>query len=230
MAYGTKLIVLLSVASALLSPLIAAASAPQLTPHSRFDDEYIAYTRDGTVKLKLREVQTEANGKVESKHLSVFVLFDPTSRAFTWRLQVYEEAGRSTIAQFKNGNGAAILKDGQIVVFWAVMFRIYIRDCHGHASSIDDAEAKALEAASQFIASGGLLGNGEDFRAVLLKGIDYGFLYPPMSMAPSVSIPQISDLRWDEDKQHWILTLKARWIEEVTLDGDYNLVSMKKVE
>ena len=225
-----KLIVLLTVASALLLPKVAAGSIPHLTASSRFDSEDVAHTSDGTMKIELREVQTESTGTEGPKRLSVFVLFDPTSTAFTWRLLLTDETGRSRIPQFKNEN-VVFLKDGEIVDFWALMFRIYIRDCHGHASSMDDAEAKALEAASRSIASKeNLLGNGEDTRVVALTGIDSDFLYPPMSEAPSVVTPKITDVRWDEDKQHWIVTLQARWKAEVTLDADYKLLSAKRVK
>jgi hypothetical protein len=210
--------------------MVAAGSTPHLTASSRFDSEDTAYTPDGTVKIELREVQTVATGTEEPEHLSVFVLFEPTSKAFTWRLQASDETGRSKISRFKNEH-AAFLKDGEIVEYWTLMFRIYIRDYRGHASSMDDAETKALEAASRSIASKeNLLGNGRDMRVVALTGIDSDFLCPPMSEAPSVVAPNVTDVRWDGDKQHWIVTLQARWIEEITLDADYNLVSMKKVE
>ena len=230
MAYGMKLIILLSVASALLIPNAAAGSTPQLTVSSRFDSEDIAYTPDGKVKIELREVQPEAKGTEEPRHLSVFVLFDPINKAFTWRLQVSDETGRSKISRFKNEN-AALLKNGEIVEFWSLLFRIYIRDYHGHASSMDDAESKALEAASLSIASKeNLLGNGKDMRVIALSGIGSDFLYPPMSEAPSVVAPKVSNVRWDEDKQYWTFTLEGRWKAEVTLDVDYNLVSIKNIK
>ena len=229
MAYGMKWIILLSVASALLLPKAAAGSTPQLTVSSRFDSEDVAYTPAGKVKIALREVQTEATGTQEPKHLSVFVLFDPTSKAFTWRIQVSNETGKSKVSQFKNEH-AAFLKNGEIIEFWALLFRIYIRDYHGHASSMDDAESKALEAASLSIASKeNLLGNGKDMRVVALTGINSDFLYPPMSEAPSIIAPKVTNVRWDEDKKYWAVTLEGRWKAEVTLDVDYNLASINDI-
>lgn len=96
--------------------------------------------------------------------------------------------------------------------------------------TMDDAETKALREASQSIESGeDLLGNDRDFRVVSSPAIDNDFLYPPMNTAPSILGPKVTGVRWDSDKQYWILTLQARWKAEITLDVDYNLVSMKRV-
>ncbi len=233
MACRMKLIALLSAASALLLPTTAAGGAPQFTTTSRFDSVGTASAREGKVEIKLREVHADASGARGPKHFSVLVLFEPTSGAFSWRLQVNNEAVTASswsTSEFNSEQGA-FFKDGEIVDFWALMFRVYIRDYHGRASSIDDAETKALGAASQSVESGeNLLGNGQDMSVVSLAAISNDFIYPPGNTFPAVLAPKVTNVRWDGDKQHWIVTLQARWKEEVTLDADYKLVSMKKVE
>jgi hypothetical protein len=233
MAYGMKLIALLSAAGALLLPPAAAWGATQLTATSRFDSAGTAFAREGKVKIEIREVHAESKGTGGPRYLAVFVLFEPTSGAFSWQAYDTEKdatASSLNISQFNDEN-AAFVKDGAIVDFWAIGFSMYIRDYHGRASSMDDAETKALRAESQSIESREyLLGNGRDLLVVSLAAINDDFLFAPMRPVPSIEDPRVTDVLWDVDKQQWIVTLQGRWKAEITLDADYKLVSMKKVE
>jgi hypothetical protein len=233
MIYKMKLITLLLAAGSLVLPSAASEEFPQLTPTSRFDSVGMAYARDGKMRIEIRKVHLEAAKTGGSRHLSLLVLFEPTSRAFSWRLQATDESaamppqGASQISDEQ----AVFVKDGEIVDFWALMFRLYIRDCHGHASSMDDAEAKSLASASQSIASGeDLVGNGQDMRVVSFAAISNEFLFPPMSETPSVLAPRVVDVGWNADEQRWIVTLEARWRAVLTLDSDYKLMSIKKID
>lgn len=137
MVYGRKLIALLSAGGALLLPTVAAGRALQLTTTSQFDSVGTAYTNEGKVKIEIREVHTEATGTEVPRHLTMFVLFEPTSGAFSWRAHDTQKAAAATsrsISPFNDEN-AAFLKDGELVDFWALMFNLYIRDCHGRASN-----------------------------------------------------------------------------------------------
>ena len=86
MAYEIKWIALLSVVGAFLLPTAAVGAMPQLTAKSQVDRFGTAYTPNGNVKIELREVRTEAMGLTEPRPLSLLVIFEPESGAFSWRV------------------------------------------------------------------------------------------------------------------------------------------------
>lgn len=229
MACGIKLITLLAVC---ISPvtIMAEGGIHQLAATSRFDSVGTAYTPDGKVKIDIREVHTEVAGAKGPRHLSVLVLFEPESGAFSWRVTDTDVTKTSWNTLQFNDEQAAFLKDGEIVNFRALWYRLFIRAYRGRASSMDDAEAKSLKAASGAIDPLGSVNKGQDVQEVSLAVLGPDFMTPPVSVVPSTLTTKITDVRWDGDKQQWIVTLQARWTEDVTLDADYNLVSMKKVK
>jgi hypothetical protein len=183
--------------------------------------------------MDLREVRAEATGTEGPKQYSVFVLFEPTSGAFSWRFQAFNEAAHtpSSGVQGFNDDHAEFFKDGEIVDFWALMFRMYIRDYHGRASSMDDAETKALVAARHAIDDrDNLLGNGRDLIVVSIAEISNDFLYPPMSATASVTAPKVTSVRWDQGMHRWNLTLQGRWAAAITLDEKFKLLSIKRLD
>ncbi|MGD0888910.1 MAG: hypothetical protein ABR889_06660 [Acidobacteriaceae bacterium] len=234
MAYEIKWIALLSVVGAFLLPTAAVGAIPQLTAKSQVDSVGTAYTPNGNVKIELREVRTEAMGLTEPRPLSVLVIFEPESGAFSWRVTDADLATPSLrIAELKDEQ-AVFLKDGEIIDFRSVWSPpvIYVRAYRGHASNMDDAEAQALNAASasSLDPREGNLEAGQGARVVSLVGIGSDFFYSPDNSFPEVPIPKVTAVRWDGGAQHWIVTLQARWKAEITLDAYYSLVSMKKVE
>jgi hypothetical protein len=234
MVYGIKWIALLSIAGALLLPTAAAGAIPQLTARSRVDSVGTAFTSSGNVKIELREVRTEAMGLKKPRPLSVLVIFEPESGVFSWRVTDADLTNPSwRIAQFKDGQ-AAFFKDGEIIDFRSIWSPpvIYIHAYRSHASNMDDAETQALKAASasSIEPTKGNLEEGQGARVVSLVGLNSDFIYPPGNAFPAVLAPKVTNVRWDGDGQHWIVTLQARWTAEITLDVDYNVVSMEKVE
>jgi hypothetical protein len=92
---------------------------------------------------------------------------------------------------------------------------------------MDDAEAQALTAASEATKHRGWLDPGPNTRVISLLNLGRDFTIPPLSVATSIT-PKVTNVQWDGS--HWIVTLQARWTAEITLDANYNVVSMRKVE
>jgi hypothetical protein len=90
---------------------------------------------------------------------------------------------------------------------------------------MNDAVTKALKAASESIDPLGdlekvpgmhvisLLTVGRDFTSVLPSNLDID--------------PKVANVQWDGS--HWTVSLSARWTEEIILDSDFKVVSMRKV-
>ncbi len=226
---GIKLTAFLLVACVSPATMMAGGIHP-LVATSRIDSVGSAYTPDGKVKIEIREVHTEAGEAKKPRHLSVLVLFEPESGAFSWRVTDTDATNTSwSTLQFKEDQ-AAFLKDGEIVDFRDLWYRLFVRTYRGRASSIDDAEAKALKAAGESIDPLGPLDKSQDVHEISLRALGPDFMSPPMSAVPSNLTAKVTDVQWDCDKQHWIVTLEARWKAEVTLDADYKLVSIKHVK
>jgi hypothetical protein len=227
---GIKLIAFLLAASVSPVTMMAAGGTHRLVPTSRSDSVGTAYTPEGIVKIEIREIHIEAGEAKNPRPLSVLVLFEPVSGAFSWRVADTDANNPSwSTLQFKEGQ-AAFVRDGEIVDFWAFWHKFFVRAYRGRAFSIDDAEAEALKAASESINPLGSPDNGQDVHEISLATLMPDFMTPLMNVVPPTLTPKVIDVRWDGDKQHWIVTLKAQWTEEITLDVDYKLISMRKVK
>jgi hypothetical protein len=228
MAYDLKFVASVFVLAGLL-PLPAATGQP-LRPavESRADSKGAALTPSGRVDIELREVQTEISRADGPVLLSVLVLFEPKSGSFSWRATPAGDTPSWRSSQFNDGQ-AAFLRDGEIVDFSALGGppRLFIHTYRGHASNMDDAESKALKAASESISPRGDLDSGQNVHVVSLLDLGFDFINPPMSATTNIT-PKVADLRWDGKR--WLVTLRARWMAEITLDANYNVVSMRKVK
>jgi len=228
MALRIKFVPLLTAIVLSFSALVAFGNDPQLTVRSRFNSAGSALTPQGKVRLELREVRTDAILSDGPAILSVLVLFEPKSGAFSWRLDLADVTASWRTLQFTDGQ-VAFLKDGEIIHFMAMDGppRLFVLAFRGHASSMDDAEVQALRAAHEATKHRGWLDPGPNTRVISLLNLDRDFTIPPMSVASSIA-PKVIDVQWDGS--HWTVILKARWTEAITLDANYNLVSMRKVE
>jgi hypothetical protein len=65
------------------------------------------------------------------------------------------------------------------------------------------------------------------WHIVPLPSLGRDFTSAPMSAAIGPD-PNVTDVRWDG--KNWIVSLQGRWTEQITLDTNYNVVSMQKVE
>jgi hypothetical protein len=206
------------------------AQARQLEEKSHIDTFVNAYSPSGKVRVDLREVRTEIMGAKGPIALSVLVMRDPSSGAYSWRAHTADPTDPSWRSQQLNDDQAVFLKDGEFTDFMSlsIPLRLFIHQYHGHATDMNDAVTKALKAASESIDPLGDLEKvpGMHVISLLALGRDFTSAFPS-----NLDIdPKVVNAQWDGDKQQWIVTLRARWAEEITLDADYNLVSMRKVE
>ncbi len=214
--------------SARVPPETKARSLTQLNATARADSDSFAYTPNGRVKIKLREIRMEPAGPNGSRPLSLLVLFEPDSGAFSWRVTQAADTDRSWRIKEFNKEQAAFVKDDEIVDFRALWYSLYVRVYRGRASSMEDAERKALKAASESLKATENLDKAQDVHVVSLADLSPDFLNPPMSVVPSDVAPKVTNVQWDG--QHWIVTLQALSTVEVTLDSNYALVSMDEVK
>ena len=228
MHYELRLAALLLIFAGLLPAPAPLGQVPQLAAKSRADSTGTALSPNGKVSIDLREVQTETSRADGQVLLSVLVIFEPKSGSFSWRATPAGDAPSWRISQFNDGQ-AAFLRDGEVVDFRALGGppRLFIHAYRGHASNMEQAEAKALEAASGSISPRGDLDNGQNVHVVSLLGLGFDFINPPTSESTNIT-PKVTDVRWDGTR--WLVTLKARWTAQITLDARYNLLSMKRVE
>jgi hypothetical protein len=226
MASRSKLFMFLIAGTCLALTGTSCAGSQQFNTLSRVNSEGVAYTVNGKVKIEIREIRVEAVNSKKSRSLSVLVLFEPISRAFSWRVTDAGESPDWRTVQFVHEQ-AAVLKGDEIIDFRAMWYRLFVRVYRGRASSIDDAEARALTAMSEGIDPERNLDKAQNVHVVSLAALDSDFLNAPLSVASSELAPRVTNVQWDG--QHWVVTLKARWFATVTLDADFNLLSVKKL-
>lgn len=199
---------------------------PGMTVTSRADGSGTVFTYDGTIEVKLRELHVEGEGAGKSRPLSVLIIYEPRSGTFSWRASEADLQDNTwRLEQFKETQ-AAYLRDGQLVDFWAVQFRLFVREYGRHASDLDDAETKTLQDMTLSINPLGDLDKAQNVHEVPLASAGFEFINEPMSVSGGAS-PRVVAVRWDGKK--WIVTLRARWTEEISLDENYKLSAMKKL-
>jgi hypothetical protein len=211
-------------------PLSAGGPGHRVAPISRSNEIGSAFCENGKVKIELREVQArmiDPHGK--SEPLRIFLLFEPQSGAFNWTVtdDVSPTDPSLQMRWFKSEH-AAFLRGGNLILFAAeaVPLRISIEDHPGHASSMDDAEVQALGSLAVFNDPPRDDLIARPFRSVALPGLTKDFVFMPGS-AVSGPDPKVIDVQWDG--RHWIVSLQALWTEVITLDSNYNLMSIEKV-
>jgi hypothetical protein len=215
----------------LAPPRLAASPDHHVVPLSRKADVGSAYSATGKVRIELREVQVEMTGPYgKPEPYRLFLIFEPQSGAFSWTISLKDSAADlSELTKWFKSDRAAFLKDDRLVTFSAYRETLEIQDFQNHASSVDEAEQKALSSAAALNDPPGNMESAQPFHKVALDGLSIDFDCEPRRPVCGPS-PKVIDVQWDRVEQHWIVTLKARWTEEITLDADYNVVSMRKVE
>jgi len=220
---------------ALLVPLSLPAQAggpdSRFVVTTRFDDAWSAYSTTGKTKIELREIRVEGTGAYgKTVPERILVIFEPRSGAFSWCLfgedSVATDASNQTKA-FENKRAVFLKGDSLVVFMGGISPKLYVRDFRGHATDINDAEAQALRGATEFPTPPGMREEAQLWHIVQLPSLGRDFISPPMSAAVGPD-PRVTDVRWDG--QNWMVTLQGRWTEQITLDPNYNVVSMQKVE
>jgi hypothetical protein len=215
----------------LAPPRLAAGPDRHVVPLLRIDDVSRAHSAAGDVKIELRDLRVEMTGPQGTPApYTIFLLFEPQSGAFSWTISLGNSATDvSEQTNWFKRSRAAYLKNDRIVTFTATMQKLHIQDFQGHASSMNDAEQKALSVAAALNDPPGYAEFAQPFHNVTLEGLSDDFQCEPHRPVCGLD-PKVIDVQWDRVEQHWIVTLKARWTEEIALDADYNVVSMRKVE
>jgi hypothetical protein len=134
--------------------LLAGQGDSRLVATTRSDDVWSAYSASGKIKIELREVRVEttgAHGKPMPER--ILVMFEPSSGVFSWcpfgEDSVATDASNQTKA-FESKRAAFLKGDTLVVFMGGISPKLYVRDFRGHATDMNDAEAKALRAATDF--------------------------------------------------------------------------------
>ncbi len=219
-------------ANAHLSLPIGAAPDTHLKIVDRFDGQGCARSASGENKLQVREIKLQSTGAYGKPvpHIMI-VLYDPQSRAYSWNVSL-EESSPATAhprMQAYESCNTVFLKGDQLVVFMTGIppGPLYVNESHGRALNMNDAEQKALESVAVLNDPPGNVDVAKQWTEVPLTGLSADFTQTPGNAIPDVK-PQLTNVRWDGE--HWHINLQARWTEVITLDANYNLVAMKKVE
>jgi hypothetical protein len=205
----------------------------RLRDKSHTDSTSAIPSASGNVMVKLREVQTEIPGSAGVDwQLSVLVIFEPNSGAFSWRATPADPDDPSwRISEFKSGQ-TAYLKNGTIIDFRAMPLSaiLLVHEYHDHASSMNEAEEKALAAASSVVDPGHRLNleAQQHVQTVPLPQLGIGFVSMDAMSAIATITPKVTDVSWDG--KDWTVDLLGSWKERIVLDSNYTVVSMRKIE
>ena len=206
-----------------------AGQVRSLSEHLHSNNSGHAFTPGGRINVDLREVQTEIEGAKGPMALSVLVIFDPKSGAYSWRAHSSNPADPSWRSKQFNEEQAAFLEDGEFTDFVALPtpLRLLVRPYRGHASDLNDAAEKSLKEASKSLDPLGDLQLSQGVHVIPLLAMGRDFTSNPMSVTLFDVTPRVTNVQWDG--KHWTVILTARWTEEIILDSDFKVISMQKV-
>lgn len=178
----TAVLILVSTLSLSASPLLVAGPDRHIVSVSRVDDEVSGYSTTDKVKIALREIRVEATGPYgKPVRDRIFILFEPQTGAFSWIVTV-EGSATDDYEQTKlfKSDRAAFLKDNSIFTFSSRMLTLYIQDPQGHASSMDEAEQKAIRSTEELNDPPGKIEFMQPSHIVQLKGLSLDFVSKPL--------------------------------------------------
>jgi hypothetical protein len=206
-------------------------AASTIKPIARFDDETTAFSGKGQVPIQLREVRVGLPGVSGTPMIDrILILFEPQSGVFLWEaFSDYPKSNEEWQARAFKEYRATFLKEGHLFSFSAGRGPgpIYIQESSEKASSLGDAESKALIAAEELNHPSGSLDAVPRSHIISLANLKRDFIIPPMD-AGLGETPRITNVRWTD--MQWVVLLQARWVEEVSFDADYKLITMRKAE
>lgn len=228
--FKKTVLVLVVVSTLSTAPLLNASPGQRVVPTSQSDEIGIAYLTVGKLNIKSREVQcrqVDPAGKATS--LRLLLLFEPRSGAFSWIVtDDLSPADKEVQTNLFKSYRVAFLKDGNLIIFAAQMAPLMLRvqDDRGHASSMDDAEDQALAIVSKMSDPPRNVESARPVHMIPLDRLSPEFVHVPGSeiFGPE---PKVVQVQWDG--QRWIVILKARWTEAITLDAGYHVVSLKPI-
>lgn len=227
----TAVLISLCQVAAVAAPPVTGSADPHIVAVSQVSDTGAAFSPTGKEAIQLREARIQVTGPHEQPvSRRLFLVFDPKRGAFCWHVAI--EGSPTDLSEqttwFKRYR-AAFEKDGIIYVFTAENgpLVILVQQSSGRATSMGNAEEQALRAVATLNDPPGNVNIGQQWHTVLLSRLSPDFVQAPESQTSGPE-PKVDDVQWDGE--HWILTLAARWREVITLDAEYNVLSMKKVD
>jgi hypothetical protein len=180
----------------------------------------------GDIHLPARELQVLigfADGRTARGHL--LILFDPVS-GFTLRQFGYPNG--SKLAPLKDALEACCktyLTRDRLVLFKNGGGLVYIRDSKVKATSMDDAESKALRDSREDL---------DDYVAKMTGGPKFTWtqaLGQEFETEPgNAFIGPVKLLGVSRKDGAWVITALGRWKAEVVLDDKYAVVSSRRVQ
>jgi hypothetical protein len=200
----------------------------RLIERSHVDGSGIAFTPDGTLRVDLREVQTVTEGAKGPIELSVLVIRDPNSGTYSWRARTASPVDPSWRMKQFNDTQVLFLKDDEFTDFMALAapLRLFAHQYSGHASSMNEAVDRSLTDASASPHSFEDVEATRGVHVIQLSAVGIDFTSNPTSVTIDV-MPTVTNVQWNG--KHWTVTLKARWTEEIILNSDFKVISMRRV-
>jgi hypothetical protein len=205
------------------------ASADEIHPDAatRTDRALPAITGAGDVQLAAREVQVEiVRPDVKNSKGALLVVFDQSSglfaRRFTW---IPNYPGRIPLLENFSSYSRIYLTSDRLVLFTNTEGGIYIREFSGKATSLDDAESKALNDS---------VGDLTDYVAKVTQGPGFSFdhhLGQDFSFAPRSSFrgqTKLVDVSRRDGK--WEITVVGRWKARVILTDKFEVTATERVQ
>ncbi len=206
-----------------------AAFADEIRPiaTTQTDRAIPAATGSGDVQLAAREVQVEiVRTDAKNSKGALLVLFDRSSglfaKRFTW---IPNYPGRIPLLEGFLAESKVYLTSDRIVFFTNADGAIYIREFSGKATSLDDAEAKALSES---------VGDLTDYVTKATGGpafsldhhLGQDFSIPPRSSFRSPA--KLVDVSRRDSK--WEITVVGRWKAKVVLNDKYEVTSTERIQ
>lgn len=201
----------------------------QRVEKSHVDGSGTVFTPHGKGRVDLRVVLTEIKGTKGPIAVSVLVIRDPSSGAYSWRAHPADPMTPSFVLQRFNDSQAAFLEHDEFIDFMVLPtpLRLFVHKYRGRAADMNEAVDRSLEDASKSLHTLGDVETPQSVHVVSLLEVGRDFTSNPGSVMVYDMMPRVTDVQWDGE--HWTITLKARWTEDIVLDSDYTVISMKKV-
>jgi hypothetical protein len=182
----------------------------------------------GETRVLVREVRTESVAPRGPIPLSVLVLFEPKTGAYSWQVNEADEADPSArISEFNNAD-TAFLKDGDIILIRPVWYGLFVHAIPHRALSLDDAEAKSMNAIRESVSPTDEVLESQNAPKISLSPLAPDFLDRSTGSMRTSERPKVANVRWEGG--NWLVTLQGHWTALVTLDSNLNPTSISKVQ
>jgi hypothetical protein len=197
-------------------------------PFTRGDHGISAITANGEVILAGREMLldvTYPSGRAAKG--DILVLFDKATGLFLWQYHALNprESQTPQLAARLTDTSRVYVGNDRLVVFTCRATPLYVLESSERADSLDDAEAKSLQAAREQLKEIEGNGHGRAKPYEVSLPLPRDFFAPPFSAAPGKAT--ITEVSRKDGK--WELLLVGQWKAKVILDDKYQPISWERV-